>query len=395
MDAFYASVEIRDNPALRGKPVVVGGSPQGRGVICAASYEARKYGIHSAMPASQALRRCPHAVFVKGRMQHYAGISRQIREIFFSFTSLVEPLSMDEAFLDVSGCRRLFGTGEEIARSIKQKVFEQTGLIASAGVAPNKYLAKIASDLEKPDGLTVVDPDRVQDFLDPLPISRVWGIGPATEKKFTRLGVSTIRQLRSLSLDTLKTQLGINSEHFYRLARGIDSRPVVPDRIAKSISHEKTFAVDIDDDEVLLAWLRELCDQVARRLRRHEIFARTVQLKYRFDDFETLTRRCTIDRTNSTTAIYETASEMLKKISRPRHRGVRLIGLGVAGLCRSAPVQLSLFDQDKKDRVSRVEKIKDTIRDRFGQKSLNHGTSLEHGVVFRPDPRINEEEQPR
>lgn len=204
MDAFYASVEIRDNPALRGKPVVVGGSPQGRGVICAASYEARKYGIHSAMPASQALRRCPHAVFVKGRMQHYAGISRQIREIFFSFTSLVEPLSMDEAFLDVSGCRRLFGTGEEIARSIKQKVFEQTGLIASAGVAPNKYLAKIASDLEKPDGLTVVDPDRVQDFLDPLPISRVWGIGPATEKKFTRLGVSTIRQLRSLSLDTLK-----------------------------------------------------------------------------------------------------------------------------------------------------------------------------------------------
>ena len=394
MDAFYASVEIRDNPELIGKPVVVGGSPSGRGVISAASYEARKFGIYSAMPSREALRKCSSLVFIKSRMSHYATVSRQIRQIFFEFTSLVEPLSLDEAFLDVSGCQKLFGTAPDIARQIKSKILADTGLIASAGVAPNKFLAKIASDLDKPDGLTIVDQNEIQTFLDPLSISRVWGIGPKTQKKFTRLGVQTIAQLTQLDLKVLQSQIGDSAQHFYNLARGIDSRPVVPDRIAKSVSHEHTFPVDIYDDEVLSAWLHELADLVGRRLRRHDIFSQTVQLKLRYDDFETITRRKTIPATHSTHTLFETASQLLSGIDR-NSRGVRLIGLGTASLRRSAPVQLSLFDQKDKDKQSRVDQISDSIRDKFGQASLNRGSNLEHEIRLRPDPRIGNEDKRR
>jgi len=388
MDAFYASVEIRDNPKLAGKPVVVGGSTSGRGVVAAASYEARKYGVHSAMSSKVALQKCPNLIFVKGRMELYAAISRQIRDIFFSFTSLVEPLSLDEAFLDVSGCERLFGDGMTIAAEIKKRIYQETQLIASAGVAPNKYLAKIASDCDKPDGLTFVDPENIQGFLDPLPISRVWGIGPVTEKRFTRLGVSNVAQLRSLSLKMLQKELGINGDHFYKLARGIDTRAVVPDRVAKSVSHEKTFPIDIFDQEVLLAWLLELTDQVGRRLRRHDIFGKTVKLKSRFDDFETLVRNRSIAPTNTTQTLFETAAELMAGISRSQHRGVRLIGMGVSNLSRQAPVQLSLFDQAEKDKQSRVDHLSDAIRDKFGVAKLHRGTNLEHDIRLRPDPRI-------
>ncbi len=390
MDAFYASVEIRDNPALIGKPVVVGGSPSGRGVISAASYEARKFGIHSAMPSREALRKCTSIVFVKSRMSHYAAVSRQIRQIFFEFTSLVEPLALDEAFLDVSGCQRLFGTAPEIARKIKTKILAETGLVASAGVAPNKFLAKVASDLHKPDGLTIVAPEEIQTFLDPLPISRVWGIGPKTQKKFTRLGVHTISQLRTLDLSVLHSQLGDGAQHFYNLARGIDGRPVVPDRIAKSVSHEHTFPTDIYDNEVLFAWLHELADLVGRRLRRHDIFSKTVQLKLRYDDFETITRRKTIAATHSTRTLFETTKQLLLGIDR-QSRGVRLIGLGTANLSRSEPTQLSLFDQEDKNKQSRVDEISDSIRDKFGQASLNRGSNLEHEIRLRPDPRIGDD----
>ena len=392
MDAFYASVEIRDNPSLIGKPVVVGGSPTGRGVISAASYEARKFGIYSAMPSREALRKCSSLVFVKSRMSHYAAVSRQIRQIFFKFTSLVEPLSLDEAFLDVSGCQRLFGTAPDIARQIKSKILADTGLIASAGVAPNKFLAKVASDLHKPDGLTIVDRNEIHTFLDPLSISRVWGIGPKTQKKFTRLGVKTISQLRQLDLKVLQSQIGDSAQHFYNLARGIDSRPVVPDRIAKSVSHEHTFPVDIYNDEVLKAWLHELADLVGRRLRRHDIFSKTVQLKLRYDDFETITRRKTIPATHSTQTFFETASQLLSGIDR-HSRGVRLIGLGTTNLSRSAPMQLSLFDQEDKNKQSRVDEISDSIRDKFGQASLNRGSNLEHEIRLRPDPRIGNEDE--
>ncbi len=386
MDAFYASVEIRDTPDLIGKPVVVGGSSSGRGVVAAASYEARKYGVHSAMSSKIALRKCPQLIFVKGRMDHYAKISKQIRGIFYSFTSLVEPLSLDEAFLDVSGCERLFGDGLSIAAEIKKRIFDETSLIASAGVAPNKYLAKIASDYDKPDGLTYVDPENIQAFLDPLPISRVWGIGPVTESKFARLGVSNVRQLRALSLELLQNELGIHGDHFYKLARGIDDRAVVPDRVAKSVSHEKTFPTDIFDQEILLAWLLELTDQVGRRLRRHDIFGRTVKLKFRFDDFETLARSKSIAPSNTTQTLYETASELMKGISRNQQRGVRLIGMGVSNLSRQAPVQLSLFDQADKDKQSRVDNISDAIRDKFGRSKLHRGTNLQHDIREKPAP---------
>lgn len=390
MDAFYASVEIRDNPSLAGKPVVVGGSTSGRGVVAAASYEARKYGVHSAMSSKVALRKCPNLIFVKGRMNHYAAISKQIRSIFFDFTSLVEPLALDEAFLDVSGCEKLFGDGLTIARKIKQRIRKETGLIASAGVAPNKYLAKIASDYDKPDGLTFVDPNNIQAFLDPLPIARVWGIGPTTEKKFLRLGVTNINQLRSLSRQVLQSELGINGDHFYHLARGIDARPVVPDRVAKSVSHEKTFPTDIYDPDVLMAWLLELTDQVGRRLRRHEIFGRTVKLKFRYDDFETLARSKSIAPTNTTQTLYQAAAELMQSIDRPQQRGVRLIGMGVSNLARQAPVQLSLFDQAEKDKQSRVDDLSDAIRDKFGGSKLSRGTHLEHQIRLRPDPRVEE-----
>ena len=391
MDAFYASVEIRDNPSLAGKPVVVGGSVEGRGVIAAASYEARKFGVHSAMSSKVALRKCPDLVFVKGRMEHYAAVSRQIREIFFNYTSLVEPLSLDEAFLDVSGCERLFGDALTIATAIKKQILDETSLIASAGVAPNKYLAKIASDYDKPDGLTFVDPANIQGFLDPLPIARVWGIGPVTEKKFARLGVSNVAQLRSLSLKLLQSELGINGDHFYKLARGIDNRPVVPDRVAKSVSHEKTFPTDIYDDEVLMAWLLELTDQVARRLRRHDIFGKTVKLKFRYDDFETLVRNKSIPPTNTTQTLFDTAAELMTAINRHPSRGVRLIGMGVSNLSRQAPVQLSLFDQAEKDKQARVDNISDAIRDKFGGAKLHRGTNLEHDIRLKPDPRIGNE----
>lgn len=392
MDAFYASVEIRDNPSLAGKPVVVGGSAQGRGVIAAASYEARKFGVHSAMSSKVALRKCPHLVFVKGRMEHYASISRQIRAIFFNYTSLVEPLSLDEAFLDVSGCEGLFGDALTIATAIKKEILDETSLIASAGVAPNKYLAKIASDCDKPNGLTFVDPANVQGFLDPLPIKRVWGIGPVTEKKFTRLGVSNVAQLRSLSLKLLQSELGVNGDHFYKLARGIDTRPVVPDRVAKSVSHEKTFPSDIFDSEVLMAWLLELTDQVARRLRRHDIYGRTVKLKFRFDDFETLVRNKSIPPTNTTQTLFETVAELMTGINRHPNRGVRLIGMGVSNLSRQAPVQLTLFDQAEKDKQSRVDHLSDAIRDKYGAAKIHRGTNLEHDIRLRPDPRIENDD---
>ena len=285
MDAFYASVEEREKPALVGKPVIVGGTPDRRGVVCAANYVARQFGVHSAMPSATAHRLCPSAIFLPTRMDYYAQVSRQIREIFHRFTPLMEPLSLDEAFLDVTGSVGLFGTPVEIGRQIKREIQERLQLIASVGVAPNKFLAKIASDLEKPDGFVVIDPGSVQEFLDPLPVERLWGVGRQTGKLFERLHVRTIAQLRQLPPDVLHSHLGQHGEHLRQLAHGMDDRKVVPDREAKSISHETTFATDIADLNVLRAWLLELTEQVARRLRRHELRGRVVHLKVRFRRF--------------------------------------------------------------------------------------------------------------
>ena len=354
MDAFYASVEIRDNPKLRGLPVVVGGSPKGRGVISAASYEARKFGIHSAMPSSQALRLCPKVVFVKTRMEHYARISKQIREIFFRFTSLVEPLALDEAFLDVAGSEKLFGDGPTIAAAIKDAIRSELGLTASGGVAPNKFLAKLASDLDKPDGLVVVPADDIEGFLDPLSIERVWGVGKQTLKKFHRLNVKTIKDLRGLDRKTMTQFFGINSEHFWRLSRGLDTRPVVPDRIAKSVSHETTFSRDIMDPEPLRAWLLELTQQVGRRMRRHEIRGRTVQIKVRFSDFRTITRSLSLGEPSSSSNELEAAVEEL--FSRVEITdGIRLVGMGVSNLTSAETKQQMLFDNEQRNRDNRLD----------------------------------------
>ena len=392
MDAFYASVEIRDNPKLRGLPVVVGGSPQGRGVISAASYEARKFGIFSAMPSSQAVRLCPNVVFVKTRMDHYAKISKQIREIFFRFTSLVEPLALDEAFLDVSGCEKLFGDGPKIAGLIKDAIQDELGLTASAGVAPNKFLAKLASDLDKPDGLVVVPADDIEGFLNPLPIERVWGVGKQTLKKFHRLNVKTIEQLRQLDRTTMQQFFGINSEHFWRLSRGLDTRPVVPDRIAKSVSHETTFSHDLTDREPLRGWLLELTQQVGRRLRRYDIRGRTVQIKIRFSDFRTITRSLSLGEPSSSSEELEAAvEELFERVEIVD--GIRLVGMGVSNLTTSPVAQQMLFDNEQRSRNARLDEMQDQLKDRFGHDAIRRGTSVEHDISRRPDPRVNDLKQ--
>ena len=392
MDAFYASVEIRDRPELMGKPVVVGGTPQGRGVVAAASYEAREFGIHSALPAATALRLCPQAVFLPPRMQHYAEVSEQLREIFDRFTPLVEPLSLDEAFLDVTGSEAIYGPSIEIGRQIKAAIRSELDLIASVGVAPNKFLAKVASDLEKPAGFVVVDPDRIQDFLDPLPVNRLWGVGKVTGEVLARLGIRTIHDVRSLSEDLLTEQLGEHGQQLWRLAHGLDERPVVPHRQAKSISHETTFAVDIESHDIQRAWVVELAEQVAWRLRRSGLSGRTVQLKVRFSDFRTVTRAKTLaNATNVTAEIADAALDLLTdRIGTAERQAIRLLGVGVSGFDDLEQRQLTLFDEREHDAAQQLDAAADAIRRRFGRDSLSRGSSLLHQTKHKPQPRTND-----
>ncbi|TAL08930.1 MAG: DNA polymerase IV, partial [Nitrospirae bacterium] len=311
MDAFYAAIEQHDHPELRGKPVLVGGSPQSRGVVSTASYEARPFGCDSAMPMAQAIRLCPQAVVIPPRMERYLEVSRQVFEILEQFTPLVEPLSIDEAFLDATGSIRLLGPAERIARGLRQRILQATGLTASVGVAPNKFIAKLASDQQKPDGLVVVQAGEVRAFLDPLPISCLWGVGRATLPRFEQLGIRTFGDARRLSEPQLQDHFGEAGAHFFRLVRGIDDRPVVTDREARSISHEVTFPEDVQDRDRLRAVLLEQTEQVARRLRRHSLRACTIVLKLRLPDFTTLTRRTTLDTSTDQTEILWNAAAML------------------------------------------------------------------------------------
>ena len=390
MDAFYASVEQRDDPSLIGKPVIVGGSSSGRGVVCAASYEARKFGVRSAMPASQAVRLCPDGIFLKPRMSHYAAISKKLRAIFERYTSLVEPISLDEAFLDVTGSLRLFGDAPNIAHKIKTDIKTETELVASAGVAPNKYLAKLASDLEKPNGFVVVPSNDIQRFLGPLAISRVWGVGKQCLKKFHSVGVNSIGDLQKIPLDSLKLIFGVNGEHFYKLARGIDHRKVVPDRDAKSISHESTFYADIDSRETLEAWLIYLLEMVSRRMRQYDIHGRTIQLKIRFSDFRTITRSKTCGQpTNVTRELLEVATSLLRDTLKPSHDPVRLLGIGVSNLEHLLLRQKMLFDENEHLRDQRLDDSVDRIRERFGNDSLMSGKVVDQDVKYRPSPEVD------
>jgi len=390
MDAFYSSVEERDDPRLVGRPVVVGGTAEGRGVVAAANYEARKFGVHSAMPAVTARRLCPRAAFLPVRMEHYAAISRQIRGVFEQYTPLVEPLSLDEAFLDVVGSEHLFGGAAEIGRRIKEQIRREVGLAASVGVAPNKFLAKIASDLKKPDALVIVEPDRVQAFLDPLPVGRIWGVGKVTDRVFERYGIRTIGQLRNVPRETLATLFGDSGDHYWNLAHGIDGRAVVPDREAKSISNETTFAVDIDDGGTLRAWLLELVEQVARRLRGHGLKGRTVELKVRFADFRTISRSQTLpEPSHATEELWQTAAELLAKRLAEPHLPVRLLGMGVSGL-DSRPTQGLLFDAEERQKQGRLDEVADRIKDRFGKAAIVRAAGLARDGRGKP-PRDRED----
>ena len=392
MDAFFAAVEQRDHPELRGKPVLVGGDGP-RGVVAAASYEARVFGCHSAMPSSIAKRLCPNAIFVKGSHGVYSTVSKQVFEILERFSPAIQPISVDEAFLDVTGSTHLFGSPTDIAIEIRRLVKAELNLTCSVGIAPNKFLAKLASDMNKPDGYTVITTETIQSTLDPLPVSKLWGVGKSTQRNLERLGVHTVTQLRGLPIETLTARLGDFGEKLYRLSRGIDDRPVRIDRGAKSISHEHTFATDLDNaDEVRAIIARQAVD-VASRLRKHERYTKTISIKVRFGDFETITRSTTLEnQTNETNTIHAAAKALFDTWARS-FRPVRLIGVGLSQLTES-PAEAGLFDNQSSTTNKAVDQATDAITKRFGKNALTRASTLRakpahglHGPGSNPEDR--------
>jgi DNA polymerase-4 len=375
LDAFYASVEQLDDPSLRGRPVVVGG-PSGRGVVCAASYEARRFGVRSAMPTARARRLCPEGVFLPPRFDRYAELSDRVFGIYRRYTPLVEPLSLDEAFLDATASRALHGEGAEIARAIKGEVREGTGLAVSAGVAEVKLAAKIATDLGKPDGLVVVPPGEVRAFLAPLPVWRLWGVGRVTEEALRRAGNGTIGELAAAGEALLRGALGSQGAELQKLARGEDPRPVVPDAEAKSVGSEDTFEEDLEGEEALLPHLREQAERVARRLRSAGLLGRTVTLKLKYADFSLVTRRCTLEAAvDDGRAIYDAAQAQLTRadLSRP----VRLTGVTVSGFGPGDP-QLDLFARAEGPGAERRRALNaaiDALSRRFGEGAVRPASS--------------------
>jgi len=380
MDAFYASVEQRDDPSLRGRPVIVGGTG-GRGVVAAASYEVRRFGVHSAMPVREALRRCPQAVCVPPRIGHYAAVSQQVFAIFHEFTPLVQGLSLDEAFLDVSAGTRVLGDGEQVARQVKRLVNERTGLTASVGVAPNKLVAKIASDLGKPDGLLVVRPDEILAVLDPLPVRKLFGLGAKTAPKVEALGIRTLGELRLANPARLRPIFGRYTERVLQRAAGIDTRPVVPDQDEKQVSAEETFDTDIADPARLRAELVRLADKVSARLRARELMAGCVTVKIRRSDFTTCTRQRHFEPpTQETRVITAISSELLDAwlAAQPR-AALRLLGVGVSDL--SPATQLDLFTAPQTTRNRELDAAVDRIRERFGKVAVAPASSLARPAI--------------
>lgn len=382
MDAFFAAVEVRDNPEYKDKPVIIGGDPRKdvRAVVSTASYEARKYGIHSAMPLMQAWRLCPHGIYLRGNMAKYSEVSRQIMQIFSRYSPLVEPLSVDEAFLDVTGCDRLFGPPEEIAFKIRQDIQQELNLSCSVGVAPNKFLAKLASDLEKPGGLTVIRPHQIEDVLHPLPIRKLWGVGEKTAAKLKNMGIDTIGQLASLPENLLSTAFGKLGTGLWHLARGEDVRTVETVRETKSVSRETTFARDVTDLEQLQAVMLELADDVARTLRRSELLAGTVTIKLRYGNFETITRQGGLPAPACLTMpIYTKAVELFSRIN-TGGRGIRLIGVGTGGLVASSGLhQMSFFDEPRSIKEEKIAEAVDQVSERYGYGVVKRAALLPRG----------------
>jgi DNA polymerase-4 len=338
MDAFYASVEQRDNPLLRGKPVIVGGDPGSRGVVATCSYEAREFGIRSAMPAARAYQLCPKAIFVRPRFDAYRTVSLQIREVFHEYTDLVEPLSLDEAYLDVTENKAGIEYGSRVARVILQQIYEQTKLTASAGVSYNKFLAKVASDVNKPAGMKVVTPEEAQEFIAELPIRRFHGVGRVTEKRMLAQGITTGKDLRNCSLENLQRWFGKSGQYFFNIARGVDNRSVVPNRIRKSIGKETTLSEDCHDKGEMMLILADLAGKVANLLQSRGTSGMTLTLKVKYDDFQNVTRSHTqSEPIEKADVMLKLAEEMLAK-TEAGDRPIRLLGLTVSNLTTDIPL---------------------------------------------------------
>jgi DNA polymerase-4 len=390
MDAFYAAVEQRDNPALRGKPVIVGADPKkgrGRGVVSTASYEARRFGVGSAMPISEAYRRCPQGFYVPVDMDKYVDVSHQVMAILRRYTDLVEPVSIDEAFLDVTGSRRAFGDGPAIAAALKSAIRTETELTASVGVASCKLVAKIASDMRKPDGLVVVPAGDEASFLAPLPVRRLWGVGPKMEEQLLRIGIHTIGDLATIDERRLTTRLGTHGHDLVALAQGLDDRPVVADSgEAKSVGHEHTFDEDTADLTRLRRTLLDLSDSVAQRLRADEMRGRTVTLKYRDEDFQTSTRAETLaGATDSGDTIFRTAWRLFQAAHGARR--VRLVGVSVSGF---GP-QLEMFAEPS----APADRLRDTVRQKFGDQALTRASLIGRRERRHPEAGLGDKAAPR
>lgn len=378
MDAFFASVEQLDNPELRGKPIIVGGSPDGRGVVSTCSYEARKFGIRSAMPLSEAARRCPQGIFVRGRMERYSEISKQLYCIMSCYSPLIERVSIDEAFLDVTHSQKLFGPGVEIARTIQERVTKELGLSSSVGVAPNKFLAKVASDLKKPYGFVVVKSGSATEFLAPLPLERIWGVGQKTAHSLHQLGLATIGDIQKTNLATLERALGVYGTRLWALARGLDDRPVEEEEGTKSIGHEHTFDFDVADLEALKSTLLHLCAKVGRRLRKKDLRCKTVTLKLRLMDFSTFTRQGPLAKaTFLDHDLYHAGVKLLDKL----YNGtpVRLIGISASQLLASGDCleQLSLLDESP-ERAKALASTLDGIKTKHGDNIITYAKVKEY-----------------
>ncbi len=386
MDAFFASVEQRDHPELRGKPVIVGADPKlGRGVVSTASYEARRFGVRSAMPVSQAVRLCPAGLFVPCDFKRYSAVSKQIHAIMARYTPELEMLSSDEAFMDVTRSRALFGDAVEIARSLKYDIALETGLTCSIGVSGVKFISKIASDLHKPDGLTVVKPGMERDFLERLPIGRLWGVGAKTQERLEGRGIRTVGDLSWRRERDLRRMFGDHGSHLWRLANGIDLRDVHwQEREPKSIGQEQTFSRDVDAPATLERTLLYLCEKAGVRARRDGWNAGTVGLKFRYSNFQTLTRQTTLPETaNDTITIYRAAHGLLQGFL-PLQGSVRLIGVSLRNLESERIGQPSLFSRTPK--LRRLDGGADRVRERFGRDSLTRAALLEPRAVAVPRP---------
>ncbi|MEK7470269.1 MAG: DNA polymerase IV [Planctomycetota bacterium] len=379
MDAFYAAVEVLDHPELRGKPVIVGGPSKSRGVVSSATYEARKFGVRSAMPSSQAARLCPQGVFMPVRMERYSEISLEVMRIFRSFTPLVEPLSLDEAFLDVAGAERLFGDGPAIGRKIKERIRADLGLVASVGVSYVKYLAKLASDLEKPDGFVIIRPEDVDRRLPPLPITRLWGVGPKTATRLEALGLRTIGHVRAAGEERLARELGDFGVHISRLSRGEDDRRVEPAWDARSIGAERTFERDLSAIPAMERELLEIAEEVGSRLRADAVAARTVQIKVRFHDFRTITRSKTLERpTDITREIFDVARGLMKEKAGVKGARVRLLGIQGQNLAPAGAGQGTLFGERERAKERRLDKVIDALRQKMGDDAVVRARTREN-----------------